>query len=167
MSLPESCTIYYPILGILKDFFLNSRALLHKSINNIYELLLKNISKDSTFYISLNEKAQKRVDLYFANQQNNNNNNNNNNILKDKDIVFKMFINNCQSQMLDIITVVTNEVWNSNSEELMLFMRGLILRVEPWKTSCVDGVFVKLDAMIDSKDAFLDNLFNIFYNKNC
>jgi hypothetical protein len=84
LKLPKTCRIYYPILGILNDFFTNSRSLLHTSIHSIYDLLLKNVSKDSAFYISLNEKVKKRTDLYFEDPS----------VIQNKELVFKIFINN-------------------------------------------------------------------------
>ena len=62
---------------------------------------------------------------------------------------------------------MSNQLWNNNSEELIFFLRGLIIKIVPWKTECRDGIYVKLDAMIDSNDPYLNNLFNIYYNRNC
>jgi hypothetical protein len=66
---------------------------------------------------------------------------------------------------MTVINDVNKDIWSNSSDELALFMKGLIMKVEPWKGE-TDGKYTKLEQMIKDKDAYLNNLFCIFFNEN-
>ncbi len=154
LRLPASCQEYYPIIKILVEFFTNSAERLLHSVKAIYDKLNSSLTKESVFYVTLNDKAQKRVDEYIANPTD-----------KNREIAFKILINNCQSQMMELILGVNKDIWNNSTPELASFMKELIMKVEPWK-GMVGGNYPKLAQMIEAKDPFLSNLYNIFFNEN-
>lgn len=153
LKLPLTCREYYPIIKILADFYENSEGQLVKSIDGIYDELNKNLMKHSSLYNLLNEKAKKRVDEFLDNPND-----------KSRETVYKILINNCQEEMVKIIHNVNKEIWNNNSDELASFMKGLIMKVEPWKGK-QNNRYTKLDEMLKNSDEFMNSLFNIFFNE--
>jgi hypothetical protein len=154
IKLPKSCQSYYPIIKILIDFYSNSEERLFASVKAIYDELVKSLTKDSVFYQALPDKARKRVDEFMMTPTE-----------KNREVVFKILINNCQTEMIKVIMDVNKEIWSNNSDQLATFMKGLIMKVEPWKSN--DGEkYPKLVQMIKDKDPYLNDLFNIFFNEN-
>ncbi len=142
LSLPLSAHRYYPLLRVLVEFHNDSERKLCNSLTMLTNCLTESLSRESMFYEEMNEKARKRVDLYLESVRNMSPESAEA-IERDRDVVYKMFINVCRNSMNRVLNDVNSIVWcRNNNDELNMFMKGLLMRVSPWKKDSVKVVSV-------------------------
>ena len=152
LALPESCSSYFPLLKNLHLFFDNMEGSIQSLVVRTYDSLLNVISKESVFYQKLNPKAQVRMDVVIDSGVNSAD-------LKALEIVCKMLINNkdSASDLDSIFGAITNDIYQSTSEDIIHFAKVLLMKVEPWKIDWQD----RLAKLFATSDDAVTSLYGI------
>lgn len=159
LQLPESCSLYYPILKNLHTFFDNIDRTVKSLVYTTYHQLLNHINIYSVFYLKQNPKAQARMadlidsvaifDVSILDTEK----------AKKLEVVCKMMLNN-KDNATDIATMfgeVTQDLYQSNTDEMIHFTKNLLMNVEPWKI----GWETRLSTMFSTFDDAVNNLYGI------
>lgn len=149
LSLPSNCEKYYPVLKILRDFYNNHELRITNSIEELYHTLENELKTKSVLYTGLNGKAKDRIDEHIKNPEDE----------KVRVLAFKILINNCKDEMLNIIKTVNSKYWNNESDELALLMKSILMKSEPWI-----GNFDRLKEILDNGN-YTKELYNIMFNQ--
>ena len=149
LLLPEVCGTYYPILRNLHWFFDNLNESIHALITRTFTALTSEIHKGSIFYTKQNPKARQRMDEVIDNPDNNDK----------KMVVYKMMLNN-KDNWTDIVALfsgITMDIYKTQSEEMLIFTKGLLMKVEPWRPDWT----IRLDALFATFDDAVNSLYGI------
>ena len=148
LKLPVTCGTHYPILNNLHSFFDNLSENINDFVIRIFGALTTQINKDSVFYKKQNPKARLRMDVVID-------------VGVDKadskavDVLYKMMLNNRDnwSDAVALFKPITLDIYKADSEEMMLFTKSLIMKVEPWNVdwkSRLDKLFASFDEAVNS-----------------
>ena len=126
LALPASVEQYFPVITRLRDFYDN----LEPKLVSVLDALTKFIQNDlevqekesSIFYSKLNAKAQKHVDRYVNNAEDANL----------KNLVFKIVINVCKTQLYEKVDELTAKVWQVEGENQRKFIHQALMMIQPW-----------------------------------
>jgi hypothetical protein len=133
-QLPPSCSEHYPVIKKMQVFFDGLNTKLDALVGESSQVLESQINKQSSFYTSQPPKAQARWDAVISakipetpvEQKE---------YAKNKETIFKMMLNgkDVAKELVRLIGAITTRLFNLESEELMLFVRNLFMKIEPWK----------------------------------
>ena len=152
LLLPQSCEKYYPILKSLHMFFDNSDTTITNLIVQSYESLKQEVNYESELYKIQNPKGQTRwndvIKLGIENSES-----------SKIEVVFKMMLNtrNTEKIMTKIIGDITQKLYSSNSDNIVNYTKGLLMKVEPWK----DNWQERLHNLFGSFDDSINQLYGI------
>jgi hypothetical protein len=152
LELPESCSSYYPILKNLHTFFDNMDTSIKSLVSRTYNSLLNEIKKESVFYLKQNSKAQGRMDIVIDSGVSSAD-------VKNLEIVCKMMLNNKDNagDMTLMFSVITNDIYQNTTDDMIHFTKGLLMKVEPWKV----GWENRLATMFSTFDEAVNSLYGI------
>ncbi|NBP02545.1 MAG: HD domain-containing protein [Proteobacteria bacterium] len=151
LQLPEVCGTYYPILRNLHWFFDNLSESINALIHRTFQALTCEINKSSVFYTKQNPKARQRMDEVIDNVDNAD--------VNKKMVVYKMMLNNKDnwSDIVKIFSEITMDIYKTSSEDMLLFTKGLLMKVEPWRPDWE----ARLGALFATFDDAVNSLYGI------
>lgn len=150
LKLPDSCSKFYPILSSMHKFFDNLDSTIYRLVSESYQALNSQITRESALYQMQNVKGQARwnavIDSTTSELVTENN--------KMVQVVFRMMLNTNGStqEIIKIIGPITQELYQSESEQIVMFVKGLLMKVEPWKSeweSRLKDLFLTFDDTIN------------------
>ena len=152
LLLPKSCSLYYPILNNLHTFFDNINESVQSLVQSSYNSLINQINKESPFYQKQNPKGQLRMNMVIDSDIDSLD-------IKNIEVVCKMMLN-CKANstdLIDILTPITIELYKNSTEDLILFTKSLLMKVEPWKPEWETRLMI----MFSNFDEAVNSLYGI------
>ncbi len=159
LKLPMSCSKFYPILHSMHVFFDNLDSTIYRLVNDSYLILGKQITKESILYQMQNSKGQARWDAVIDSRLSENLNTNNPTDTKVVEVIYRMMLNTNGStqELIKLLSPITMELYQSDSEQLIMYVKGLLMKVEPWKSDWE----LRLKKLFSTFDDTLNQLYGI------
>lgn len=122
---------YYPIIKNIRNFTENLNPSLLKIINVSFNMLKKEINKESSFYIKLNDNTKKCIDKVINNIELENDINNN------IGIALKIFLNNKNiiENINELFIPIIKDIYINRTapiDEFIIFLKHLLMSTKPW-----------------------------------
>jgi hypothetical protein len=142
---------------LLHRFFDNLDSTIYRLVNESYQVLGKQINKKSVLYQLQNIKGQARWDALidsltpnFGAQSTD---------IKMVEVVYRMMLNTTgsTSELIRLVGPITQDLYQSESVDIIMFVKGLLMKIEPWKPNWED----RLKKLFATFDDTLNQLYGI------
>jgi chloramphenicol 3-O-phosphotransferase len=153
LSLPLSCSLHYPILSKLHDFFDKMGDNFTKLIADSYSAVMQQVDPCSAMYQKQTAKARTHWDKLHSSISSG---------VVDSKLatpVCKMMLNTKESikELTEMFGPITQELYQLQSTEIILFVKDLLMKVEPWK----DDWESRLKHLFETFDDTVNQLYGI------